>query len=271
VAFFAAILKVWPAFGRTEEEHPMKKLILGAVLAAAVTTVQAEPLRTLYTTENQMPEKGQLELGALVQTWQYENKGDYREELYVRYGLFGNLAAYAFAPMMQIRPKTGFGNSENGFSDCGIGLKLVAYEDIFRFPYILPHLELRFPTGDEEKGLGTGEVAIKGGVTVGTKTWECVDWALDVSGQHLATTSTLLKSDTVIISGSIIWTLPGDQLSLVSEVSGSDQSHPDGNPLTFSGGMVFKPTENLMFGLFGGKTTKTDESWNGTFKMAYSF
>lgn len=248
----------------------MKKLMLGAVLAAMVTTVQAEPLRTLFTKENQMPEKGQLELGALANTQQYPNQSFFTESVYARYGLFGNLAVNAFVPAHQIRNKNGFGSNQNGLGDCGLGFQLLAYEDIFRFPYIMPHLEFQFPTGNEDKGMGAGEVSILGGVTVGTRTWECVDWALDVTGSHLSTNDPLLKSDTVIISGSIVWALD-EQFSLVGEVSGSDQTYAAGHPIAFEGGMVYKPVENLMIGVYGGKTQHTDESWDGTVKLSYSF
>jgi len=248
----------------------MKKLMLGVVLAAVVTTVQAEPLRTLFTKENQLPEKGQLELGALVDTHQYPNQSYFTESVYARYGLFGNLAAYAFAPYHQLRVKNGFTGNQNGIGDCGLGFQLLAYEDIFRFPYVMPHLELQFPTGDEKKGLGAGEVSILGGVTIGTKTWECVDWALDVTGAHLSTNDPQLKSDTIIVSGSIVWTLD-EYFALVGEVSGSDQTYIAGHPITIDGGIIFRPTENLMFGVYGGKTQHTDESWNGTIRMAYSF
>lgn len=255
----------------------MKKLMLGMVMAAMMVTAQAEPMRTLLTKENQMTEKGQAELGVLANTQQYESSGAYTEAAYVRYGLFGNLAAYALVPTHQTRFKTGKGNNQNGFGDVALGFDLVAYEDIFRFPYILPHMEIGFPTGDQDKGFGTGDVSFRGGVTVGTKTWECVNWAVDATGQHLSNNDPTLKSDTIVISGSIVWDLD-EQFSLVTEVSSSDQNYPDGHPVTYEAGMVYKPTENLMFGVYGGKTTHatdpithTTESWNGSFKLAYSF
>ncbi len=248
----------------------MKKILIGAALVSMVMAAQAEPLRTLFTKENQLPEKGQLELGAFVGTQQYQTQSEYAESVYARYGLFGNLAAYAFVPYHETRYKNSFGKNKSGIGDVGLGFELLAYEDIFRFPYIMPHLELRFPTGDQDKGYGSGDVSILGGVTIGTRTWECVDWALDATGAHLATSNPLLKSDTIIISGSIVWNLD-EQFSLVTEISGSDQTYPGGHPVTFEGGMVYKPIENLMFGIYGGKTQHTDESWDGTIKMAYSF
>lgn len=248
----------------------MKKILIGAALLGMVVAAPAEPLRTLFTKENQLPEKGQLELGAFVATQQYQDQSEYAESIYARYGLFGNLATYVSVPVRETRFKDGFGTNKSGFGDVALGFELLPYEDIFRFPYIMPHLELRFPTGDQDKGYGSGDVSILGGVTVGTKTWECVDWAVDVTGAHLATTDPTLKSDTVIVSGSIVWNLD-DQFSLVTEVSGSDQTYPEGHPITFEGGMVFKPLENLMFGIYGGKTQHTEESWDGTFKAAYSF
>lgn len=248
----------------------MKKILIGAALVSMVMAAQAEPLRTLFTKENQLPEKDQLELEAFANTQQYQTRSEYTESVYARYGLFGNLAAYAFAPVRETRFKDGFGSNQSGIGDAGIGFELLAYEDIFRFPYIMPHLEIRFPTGDADKGYGSDDVSILGGVTVGTKTWEQVDWALDITGEHLTTTDPTLKSDTIIASGSIVWSLD-EQFALVAEVSGSDQTYPSGHPITFEGGMVYKPIDRLMFGVYGGKTQHTDESWDGTFKASYSF
>jgi len=248
----------------------MKKLMLGVVMTAVAVTVQAEPIRTLLTKENQLPEKGQTELGLLANTQQYDNNAGYSETPYVRYGLFGNLAAYAFVPYNQTRYKDGFGLNQNGFGDMGIGFELLAYEDIFKFPYVLPHLEFRFPTGDQDKGYSAGDVSILGGVTVGTKTWECVNWAVDVTGEHLTTQDPSLKADTIVVSGSIVWDLD-EQFSVVAEVNGSDQDYPLGHPLTYEGGMVYKPIESLMVGVYGGRTIHTGEDWNGTVKVAYSF
>ena len=248
----------------------MKKMMLGAVLAMAIVSAQAEPIRTLLTKENQFPEKGQTELGLFADTQQYSTLNKYSETPYVRYGLFGNLAAYATVPIHETRYKNGFGSNQNGIGDVGLGFELLAYEDIFKFPYILPHLEFRFPTGDQDKDFGAGDVSILGGVTVGTKTWECVNWAVDVTGQHISTMDSTLKADTIVVSGSIVWDLD-EQFSLVTEVSGSDQDYPDGHPITYEGGMVYKPIENLMVGVYGGKTMHTDQSWNGTVKCAYSF
>ena len=248
----------------------MKKLMLGVVMVAVAVAAQAEPIRTLLTKENQLPEKGQTELGLFANTQQYDNNAGYSEIPYVRYGLFGNLAAYAFVPYNETRYKNGFGLNQNGFGDMGIGFELLAYEDIFKFPYVLPHLEFRFPTGDKDKGYSAGDVSILGGVTVGTKTWECVNWAVDVTGEHLTTNDPGLKADTIVVSGSIVWDLD-EQFSVVAEVNGSDQDYPAGHPLTYEGGMVYKPIESLMVGVYGGRTIHTGEDWNGTVKIAYSF
>jgi len=255
----------------------MKKLMPGVVMVAMVMVAQAEPIRTLLTEENQMPEKGQVELGILANTQQHDAFSEFTEAAYVRYGLFGNLAANVRVPMMQTRFKTGMGSNQSGIGDVALGFDFLAYEDIFRFPYILPHAEVLFPTGDQDKGFGAGDVSLRGGVTIGTKTWECVNWAVDASGQHLSSNDPTLKADTIVISGSIVWDLD-EQFSLLTEVSSDDQNYPDGHPVTYEVGMVYKPIESLMLGIYGGKTTHatdtithTTENWNGSFKAAYSF
>ena len=247
----------------------MKKLMLGLMLAAMITAAQAEPMRTLLTQENQFPEKGQTEIGFLGNTQQRDTSSDYTESLYARYGLFGNLAAYALVPMHETMKKTGYGSNQAGIGDVALGFQVLPYEDIFKFPYILPHLQFGFPTGNKDKGYGAGDVSILGGVTVGTKTWECVNWAVDFSGQHLTNNDPTLKSDTAIVSGSIVWDLD-DQFSLLSEISFSNQN---ANPVTYEVGMTYKPIENLLIGVYGGKTVNLTpyENWDGTVKISYSF
>ena len=248
----------------------IKKWMAGAVVVAVAGGAWAEAERTLLTRENKLPEMGQVEVGALFGVQALTHGKDYQETAYARYGLLGNLALNAGVPLRQVRPDKGFGDSQFGLGDVTVGFEIVPYQDVFRFPYILPHVDVGLPTGDKDKNMGSGDVSLFAGITVGTTTFEIYHWAADVSVRHLVDNDPMTKDDTVVLSGSFIWDL-NDEFSLLTEISGTDQELPDGKPVTLEGGMIYKPTDNWMFGLYGGKTLHAGEDWNGTFKASFSF
>ena len=248
-----------------------KKWMVGAVVLAMAGGAWAEAERTLLTRENKMPEKGQLEANALFGIQKLEHSKNYQETPQLRFGLLDNLAVNAAVPFKQMKPDTGFGRSEAGLGDVSLGFELVPYERVFRFPYILPHVDVGLPTGDDKKGLGSGDVSIAAGVTVGTTTYEVYHWALDVGFQHLVDNDPLTDDDALVVSASFLWDV-SDEFALLTEMRGTDQELPDGRPLTFEGGMVYKPEDtSWMFGLYGGKTIHAGETWNGSLKISYSF
>ena len=249
----------------------IKKWMTGVMMVAVAGAAWAEPESTLLTRENKLPEKGQVEIGALIGMQALEFEKHYQETPYLRYGLLGNLAANVTIPVKQIRVDQGFNGNRSGLGDVTVGLELVPYQDAFRFPYIMPHVDVGFPTGDQDKNLGSGDVSVFAGVTVGTTTYEVYHWAVDVSVRHLVDNDPMTKDDTVVLAGSFIWDL-SEEFSLLTEIGGSNQDLPDGRPITFEGGMVYKPADTAwLLGLYGGKTIHSSEDWNGTIKVSYSF
>jgi len=249
----------------------IKKLLAGMVVVSIAGAAWAEPERTLLTRDNKLPEKGQVEVGALLAMQSLQFEKQYQEIPYARYGLLGNLAVNAFVPVREINPDSGFGKNQAGLGDIVLGMELVPYQDAFRFPYILPHLDVGLPTGDQDKGLGSGDVSVLAGVTVGTTMYEKYHWAADVGYRHLVDNNPLTDDDMLVLSGSFAWEV-NEEVSLLAEVSGTDQELPDGRPVTFEGGMTYKPEDTAwFFGLYGGRTIHTGEDWNASVKASYTF
>ena len=163
---------------------PFSKLLLvGCSLLIGLATF-AEPQRTTYTVENRFPTWGQLEVGA---DYGYREVSDDRSgtdidastlAAEVRYGLAEQLTVIAEIPYTTIDPT--FDDKERGIGDLSLGLQLFAYENAFGYPYIIPHLFVDLPTGDEDKLLGAGEVVVTPGISFGTVVDDVWNWVLDV-------------------------------------------------------------------------------------------
>ncbi len=252
-----------------------RRLIAAFVLSlVAVALAQAEPIRTLLTKENRMPGKFKWEAGLVGQyieidkdSTRFFGQGEnYGVAPYGRFGLMDNLAATLAVPFAWRSPD--FGDSEQGLGDVTAGLELVGYQHIFGYPWVMPHAEVSFDTGDEEKGLGAGETFPTLGIAVGTTTFDVYHWVLD--GTYVLHDKT---DDYGAIAGSFIWDL-SDQFSLLAEIRVEDRKldgKDSSRPIYYQGGFFWKPTDALGIGLYGAKADNTDQDTIVSTKIAYSF
>ncbi len=131
----------------------MKKLLTGLmVLALGASLASAAAMRPLYTMENAFPEQLHADVGLTILGFALSDLPD---------GLDGkdcDIFRYDL--------------------DARLGL---AWEDIFDYVWIIPHAKLYLPTGDEDKGLGTGDTDAKLGVSVGTTVEDDWHFAIDAS------------------------------------------------------------------------------------------
>ncbi|MFO1491859.1 MAG: transporter [Kiritimatiellia bacterium] len=166
----------------------VRKLLLFAAAGILPVLAGADTQRTTYGFENRFPGEGRLEMGGEINFQEIEvyNDGvifqDYRRTsfgAYGRYGIWENLNASATLPFVESDPDPG--GSETGLGDIQLGLQLKAYEDIFEYPFVIPHLSVSLPTGEEDSGTGNGESILTYGLSVGTVTWDWMTWILDAS------------------------------------------------------------------------------------------
>jgi hypothetical protein len=256
-----------------------KCLVLVAVLLFLGSIAFAEPLRTFFVKENRMPGPRKAEVGVIGHYLEVPDDNVpmgngydvYTAAPYVRYGLAENLAVYADVPYVEMKPSQG--DTERGLGDVVAGAELVAFQDLFGYPFIIPHVEASFNTGDEDKGLGNGKTLFTAGVSVGTVVMDMFHYVLDARYTFNDKTNDGSGEDKNIatFAGAFIWDL-NDKFSLIAEAKGTNNKDAEGDiPMYFQGGFAFQATENLYINILGGSAKNTDEETIISGKVAYTF
>ena len=242
-------------------------LVAAATFIAGLSIASAEPNRTLLVNENRAPELGQLEVGGFFFDREYDAADETEFGAYARYGIWENLTAKVYVPHLDIEPD--FGDSESGIGDVVVGLNLLAWEDIFEYPYVIPHIDVSLGTGDEDKGLGTGETDVNFGVSVGTVTYEELHWIADLSYVMSGGSDKDDPDDVVVASLGLIWDI-SDRFSIHGEGTITDEDTDSvENPIDVIAGMTYDWTDSFEMSLYGGGGD-TFDSLVGV-KAAYTF
>lgn len=248
-----------------------------ATCAAGQKASDSDSIRTLYVKENRKPDLDAVEIGTLLQYKWYDETpvfaGDnpQRYEVvgtpYARYGLYENLTFNASMPV-------GFVNSDIdgsafGFEDISIGLELLAYEYTFTYPWIIPYVELKFPSGSKRKHLGQGEFDGIIGVAIGTTVYDELHYIID---GRFDTNVIGYDSGMFTGAGALIWNI-SEQFSVLVEgkITQEPELSSDGMPVYINGGMCYKPNEYLSINWYGGGSFNTEEKGHATLKLAYCF
>ena len=262
----------------------MKKLFAIILVAAVSGLCQAESMRTLLVKENKFPDAGQLEVGSVFKYSEYDqeettivfvdglpviNPAGSREEMsaapYLRYGLLENLTVIGTLPYRDIDNE--FGEDASGIGDASLGFELKVLEDIFDYPYVIPHMDVIFDTGDEEEGLGRGDSSVLLGCSVGTVVADIYHWIVDARYE-------VRNDEENVVSAALafIWDI-SDQFSVLAEGYLSDEEVPPDakHPAFAQGGMCYKATDNLAINIYGGAGKNPGEDMVGTLKVSYSF
>jgi len=267
---------------------------LGLVITAAVTIAtsgwaQSESMRPLYSRENRFPEKGKAEIGTFAGYAQYDEyfvsqidpksyQGIYVDksanpklksttvEPYAKYGLLENLTVYSKVPFSFNKSDAKNKNS-NGFNDIAVGAELLAYEYTYKYPWVIPYVEVTFPSGDDKEHMGLGKMDAIFGAAVGTTTFDKYTWVLD--GRYDTNVGDNGRFEGAV---AFVWDL-STQFSVLAEakVTEKEQGSTKDVPLYFNGGMCYKPLESLSVNLYGGTSANAEENGHGTLKVAYSF
>ncbi len=237
-----------------------------SVLAAMVAAATAEPVRTRLSTENRRPYEQGIEIGTDFSYVEYDMEAeDWEVAPYARYGVSDRFTVYGEVPFVD--RESGLGDN-SGLGDIRIGASLLAYEDIFSYPWIIPFLESTLETGDEDEGLGQGETSVKGGIAIGTTVHDVFHFIAE--GEYEIFDK---RENVPSFSLGIIWDV-GDRLSLLAEGEIRDlEEAPDDmdNPITWLGGMYYQINEDLSFGVYGGSENEGMRDVISGAKVAYTF
>jgi len=226
------------------------------VVLFAVVGAQGEQIRTTLTKENKFPELRRPELGFLFRFEELEDESEgvsgndtnlFAYVPFVRYRVFEPLTVFATVPFVTMEPDRG--STEGGLGDITLGLEWLAWQDVFDYPWIIPHVEWVIPSGDDDDGLGQGENSFILGLALGSTAYEVLHFQVDVRYE-------IFQDDDNIASlaGSIIWDL-SERFAIFGEAKLADEEDEvDDNerPATFLGGVSFKPTDKLTITASGG-------------------
>ncbi len=251
----------------------MKKWLAIGLIAMIGGVVEAEPIRTVLTKENRLPRLYQAEIGAEFFYVEREAVDETSVIPYLRYTLLRDFAVIARLPYRSIDPDSPMYSQESGIGDATLGFEFVAYEDLFGYPWIMPHAEVSFDTGDEDKGLGAGDNEYTVGVAVGTTVNRVLHWTVDARYRILDDQDNIPS-----VGASLVWDLDR-RFSLIGEIELSREKdvpdefgqRDDRHPLIFLAGMHYKATRALQFTLHGGTGTNSDLDTLIRGKLSYSF
>lgn len=244
-----------------------KALVVLALVSLTAGVSLGESSRLMLSVENKMPELHRLELGVLgiyedvpAVFPAFSDAELYGLEPYARFGLFRNFTVFTRVPYVSVEPDVG--ETTDGLGDVSAGFELVAFEDYFDFPYIIPHAEAIFDTADE--GLGYGETRLLGGVAIGTVVDDQWHYVVDIG--YMTSDD---EDDLYRVSGGFVWDL-NKQCSLLAEGIVTGEDYEDNSYTLYGqGGITYRPFDELTYVFYAGTGDATD--FSAALKIAYSF
>ena len=256
-----------------------KGLWAAVALCVLAGMASADPMRTVFTKENKFPGalKPELSLFGGASSFDADEADGDVDRYFVapgaRFGLTDRLTLLASVPY------AGYSEGdldESGLGDVELGTEFLFFEDIFEYAWIIPHAAVILATGDEDKGLGTGEGQGRLGVSAGTTVNDVIHCAVDASyTMNGAESDDWLDDDredllTLGLSG--IWDLD-DRSSLIGEVQFRDDPVDEEDDFAFRGhvGMAYRINDYLSLMGYGGGASGLDEDYYGMGRLVCQF
>jgi len=249
----------------------MKKWMGAVVVSMFAMTASSAPERLLVLREDQRPKAGELELsvkGAMEEIKDgmlgLSTTDRWETSLGLRYGVTPNLSLRASVPYVRLDPE--FLDSESGLGDVRVGFELVTWRDIFDYPYVMPYAEVSFPTGDEDKGLGSGDTVPVVGLAAGSTAWDNTHFVADLRYEILP------DADNRFSGGlGVIHELSKQFAVSVEGLMTEKESGMDRRPKLLVLGMAYKPTPRWQISVHAGKEYDGPRDSLGALKIAYTF
>lgn len=245
----------------------MNRLMFIVISALLLGTAHADPQRTLFSLENRFPRWEQFEAGAEYRFVEFDD-GLFDADVstasaYLRYGILDNLAVRLDVPYVEFDPDSG--SSESGLGDLEVEFQLRTYEDIFGYPYFIPHVSFTLPTGDEDKGLGADGTIVTGGMSWGTQMYDWLGWVLDVSYRVDPD-----QDNQLLLANSYIWEV-SDRFTLLTEIGFEQETDEVDNLVVISGGMTYDWTQSLQMAVHVGSGLAGDVDNFFNARLSYNF
>lgn len=253
-----------------------KVLLAAMALCMMAGMALADPMRTVFTMENNFPDAmgWEVSLGGGATTYERDRPADDINSYFIgpeaRFGVTDRLALNAAIPLAGYDD----GDDDNfGFGDMSLGMEFLFFEDIFEYAWVIPHADVVFPTGDEDKGLGWGKTQLEAGISIGTTVNDVVHFAADASYTANGKIDEDGDYDHLVTGAlSIVWDLDA-RASLLGEVQIRDDTadEEDDYGLMGHGGLAYKVNENVSLMVYGGGASDLLVDYYGMGRIVYSF
>lgn len=235
-----------------ELEPSARTMITGrSDLKSVYESDYTSPMRTTLSRENKFPEQGSGDVRVFFDHDEYYNLEQDVYGIGGRYGIGENMTLGAEIPFVDSEFK---GANNSGLGDVVLSLDLLAYQDIFSYPFVIPHADVAFPTGDEEKGLGAGETVINFGLSVGTKVYDALTYVVDIGYSYNGAGQFImgLEENMYTISGAIVWDV-SDRLAFLAEARLYEKvGMMEDNPTEAKAGMAYRFGRETQLAIYGG-------------------
>mgnify|MGYP001100206508 CR=1 FL=1 len=246
----------------------LKRLLPFILSGMFLCAAHAESQRTLFTVENQFPNWEQFEAGGSF-TFRDGDEDSFAPDttvssIYLRYGLLSNLAVQLDVPIVNLDfPR---GGDETGLGDMELSFQLLTYEDIFGYPYFIPHVSVTLPTGDEDKGLGNDDPVITAGIAYGSTINDWIDWVIDLSYRINSD-----QDNQIIVGHSYAWNM-SDSFAIITELLYEEALDSDeDSQVLVSAGFSYDWTEKLQLDVSAGGGLTGPVDAYGNVSVRYSF
>jgi len=255
-----------------------QKWFLAAMALCVTASVSlADPMRTVFTKENKFPEAmgWEVSLGAGGSGYDDDDGPNGKidtsfVEPAARFGVTERLALTAAIPLVGYNDDN---MDEFGFGDMSIGAEFLFFEDIFEYAWIIPHADLIFATGNEDKGLGNGKTQAAFGLSIGTTVNDVIHFALDgtfTSNGKIDEEGDYDNLGTGALS--IVWDLD-ERASLLGEVQVRDDTLDEEDSYGTLGhlGMSYRINEGFTLMIYGGAASDLAIDYYGMGRLVYQF
>ncbi|HAL92743.1 MAG TPA: hypothetical protein DCM68_06940 [Verrucomicrobia bacterium] len=255
-----------------------KCLWIAVVSGVLAGTVWADPMRTVFTKENKFPGAMNAELWLGGSGSSYDPAGNEENvEIYsvgpgARLGLTDRVTVLASVPFVGYSAGE---MDESGLGDIELGTEFLFFEDIFEYAWVIPHATAILPTGDEDKGLGTGEGQGRFGISVGTTVEDILHWAADVSytlNGAVAENGGDDRDELLTGAVSLVWDLD-ERASVLGEVQLRDDPVDPDDDFAFRGhlGLAYRINDSFSLMGYGGGASGLAEDYYGMGRLVFSF
>lgn len=249
-----------------------KRIALFAGLLALTMPGFASPQRTVYTHENQFPKVGGVEVNVSGQYTEIIDRDEQIDNADVnvsrlaadlRYGLLPELTLTAGLPLVSEDPDRG--DSETGLGNLTLGLELRAWQDIFEYPFVIPHAEVGLGTASSDLVSETDDLTVTFGISAGTVTHDWITWVADASYVLLQD-----EENIVVLSGSVAFQHSKKFSTLVEVRATDEESGPDDDhPFNVLAGFTYDWNRNFRTSIHGGGGLDSSDDVVALFKASY--